>query len=624
MVWKLSRRELLAGGGALAGAAVVGGVWKIQPQRVLWSRPDPAAAARFTKPFHVCVIGGGLAGLSAALELSERGAQVTLLEAAPHVGGKLGGWPVKVNGETFAMEHGFHGFFTQYYNLNDCLQRIKATGHLQPTTSYPILFAERGEEHFSSAKYFFPLNLLNLYARSPSLHWASMLPRNRETQKSMQTLLAYDSVKTFAQLDDISFADFAATLDPGLYRGMLLPFAKTTLNRPERVSAAYALMFMHFYFLGNPEGLGYRFTDTDAMTAIIDPWVARLRNNGVLVRTHARVSSLEVKDGAVVAVHLGESAERVVATMPAQLSGPVEIGRDGEVPIFAIVERGRAAAVRGACTHMGCPVRLASTGGGFACPCHGGRFDAAGAPTGGPPQHPLERLHVRADGTVIVPTAAGERIACDAVVLASDVRGTRRIVAASSLAPQLAAQVAALAEAEPYLVVRLWLDRRANPERDGFYTVSGFALLDAVAVYDHLQSDYRNYADRSGHSVVEIHAYAIPAELDRGLDANVEALFAELQQALPELKGARIVHMEAMQQSNFSGFAPGSHAARPPSATPHRNLFLAGDWVRCDFPVALMEAAVASGRVAANGILTANGVATAPIETVLGHGAIPA
>ena len=613
---KLSRRKLLLGTGVLATSTIAAGLWRIQPRRRRVAVADPSASPRFNEPFHVAVVGGGLAGLSAALELSERGAQVTLLEAAPHLGGKLGGWSVAALNERFSMEHGFHGFFSQYYNLNDTLRRLNATPNLRPTTAYPILFADRPEERFSASSHFFPLNMLALYARSPSLHWRSIL----SSGPRMQALLAYDPIKTYAAFDGVSFAELSASLDPGLYKAMLLPFAKTTLNRPERLSAAHALMFMHFYFLGNPEGLGYRVTDGDCMTTVVAPWADRLRNNGATVRVQAQVTALEVNGDKVSAVRLAQDSERAVGSIPTSLSEACEIGRDGDMPIFAFRENGRAVAVRGACTHMGCPVRLSSDG--FACPCHGGLFDRAGVPTGGPPKLPLVRLPIRSDGVVFVPAAQGERIACDAVVLASDVRGTRRIVGASPLSEALKADVSALTEAEPYVVVRFWLDRRPAADRSEFYTVSGYTLLDSIALYDRLQGEYRSYCDRTGHGVVELHAYGVAPELDRGLEHNTRTLFAELQQAMPELRGSRVLHQEAMQQSNFSGFALGSHARRPHTTTPHSNLFLAGDWVRSDLPIALMEGAVTTGRLAANAILRSRGVAEVTIETVADHGVL--
>ncbi|MDQ3988127.1 MAG: FAD-dependent oxidoreductase, partial [Actinomycetota bacterium] len=40
------------------------------------------------------VVGAGVAGVSAAVVLAERGVRVTLLEAADTLGGRLGAWPV--------------------------------------------------------------------------------------------------------------------------------------------------------------------------------------------------------------------------------------------------------------------------------------------------------------------------------------------------------------------------------------------------------------------------------------------------------------------------------------------------------------------------------------------------
>ncbi len=50
--------------------------------------------------------------------------------------------------------------------------------------------------------------------------------------------------------------------------------------------------------------------------------------------------------------------------------------------ICVVREGSRLAAISTTCTHLGCIVGVADTG--FACPCHGSRFDQDGTVTGGP------------------------------------------------------------------------------------------------------------------------------------------------------------------------------------------------------------------------------------------------
>lgn len=59
-------------------------------------------------------------------------------------------------------------------------------------------------------------------------------------------------------------------------------------------------------------------------------------------------------------------------------------------------------AISSTCTHLGCTV--ARTRDGFACPCHGSRFDAAGNVVGGPAPRGLPWLEVSrsADGSLVV------------------------------------------------------------------------------------------------------------------------------------------------------------------------------------------------------------------------------
>ena len=59
---------------------------------------------------------------------------------------------------------------------------------------------------------------------------------------------------------------------------------------------------------------------------------------------------------------------------------------------------GEYVALSAVCTHLGCVVQWQEAQGEFICPCHGGRFSAAGVVLGGPPPRPLESLPVAVDG----------------------------------------------------------------------------------------------------------------------------------------------------------------------------------------------------------------------------------
>lgn len=59
----------------------------------------------------------------------------------------------------------------------------------------------------------------------------------------------------------------------------------------------------------------------------------------------------------------------------------------GQQRVAIIREGNKLAAISITCTHLGCIVGVADTG--FACPCHGSRFDQDGNVTGGPAPKPL-------------------------------------------------------------------------------------------------------------------------------------------------------------------------------------------------------------------------------------------
>lgn len=81
---------------------------------------------------HVAVIGAGLAGLTAATELVEGGADVTVFEARDRVGGRLWTEPITVNGEEVLIERGgeffLHGYSSSQVQLVKYGLKLADTG----------------------------------------------------------------------------------------------------------------------------------------------------------------------------------------------------------------------------------------------------------------------------------------------------------------------------------------------------------------------------------------------------------------------------------------------------------------------------------------------------------------
>lgn len=97
----------------------------------------------------------------------------------------------------------------------------------------------------------------------------------------------------------------------------------------------------------------------------------------------------------------------------------------------------------------------------------------------------VTRVGPAAGGGVQV-VARGEARRFDAVVLALDPGGLRKLVAASDGLADAAwrARIGRLRTAPPFLVSRLWLERQVRADRPGFLGTSGYGSLDNVSVLE--------------------------------------------------------------------------------------------------------------------------------------------
>ena len=178
-------------------------------------------------------------------------------------------------------------------------------------------------------------------------------------------------------------------------------------------------------------------------------------------------------------------------------------------------------------------------------------------------------------------------------------------------------RVAAQRNAPPFAVWRLWLDRPVAHDRPAFLGTSGFGPLDNISVLERFEAGARRWALRAAarwSSCTRTRWSTSTA--DQQLK---DQLLAELHRVYPELELPRIVAEEWLVMSDCPLLGTEPWEQRLTVETPHPRIVLAGDGIRCDFPVALMERAATTGFLAANQFLSRYGVAGHDLWTVPMH-----
>ncbi|MEU2421162.1 FAD-dependent oxidoreductase [Streptomyces sp. NPDC007851] len=487
--------------------------------RLLPAPPGAARAQEADAP-RVAVVGGGIAGLTAATALAERGVRVTVLERDAQLGGRLAGWSTRLaDGTTATMSRGFHAFFRQYYNLRALLRRTDPVlARLTPLPDYPLRHGSGRQDSFRHVPRTPPLSALGFVALSESFSVRDLV---RMRPRAALPLLDVRVPEVYERLDHVSAYDFLEEIrfPPAARHLAFEVFSRSFFADPRTLSAAEMALMFHIYFLGSAEGLLFDVPREPFPQALWDPIAARLE------RLHARVRTNTAVEG--------------VGVLPSGAYGVV--------------------------------------------------------------------------------TASGEE-PYDGVVLALDPAGLRALVGrCDGLGDaEWRERVARLRTAPPFLVSRLWLDRPVRADRPGFLGTSGCGPLDNVSVLSGWEGEAARWAARTGGSVVELHAYAVPE--DAGRETTEKELLGRLHQLYPETARARVVDARHEWRADCPLFAVGGHVDRPTVTTPMPGLVVAGDTVRTGLPVALMERAATSGFLAANELLGRWGLRGHELWTVPGRG----
>ena len=257
---------------------------------------DETRPIRSERASRTAVIGGGLAGLTAATYLADRGFSVTLFEAKHHLGGKCGSWPTALeNGERVQTEHGFHAFFRQYHNLRRLLAHVGVASRLRALDDYLIVGEDGARYSFRHVATTPGMNLVSLawngvYRLGPVVLGGA--------GSRMESFLRYERDTTFAEYDETSFDTWAkAAMLPRSLELLFTTFARAFFADRERMSMAELIKGFHFYYLSNDCGLLYDHLTVDHEPGLIAPLRERLEQHGARIELATPVRCLE-KTGA--------------------------------------------------------------------------------------------------------------------------------------------------------------------------------------------------------------------------------------------------------------------------------------------------------------------------------------
>jgi uncharacterized protein with NAD-binding domain and iron-sulfur cluster len=295
----------------------------------------------------VAVLGGGVAGLTAAHELAERGFEVVVLERGGIPGGKARSLPVPGSGTDgradLPAEHGFRFFPGFYRHLPDTMARIPlADGRTavdRLTSATRLMVAQSGGRAELISPTQRPSSVDELKVIGRFLHdWTTSVGIPPAEQgilfERVLTLLASCDERRFAQWEHTSWWTFVgAERRSEAFRKFLADGITRTLvaARAKEMSARTGgLILAQLVFdVTRVGGRADRVLDAPTNDAWIDPWVAHLRGLGVDIRLGTPVQALLVDGGQLAGVTTPAgtvTADYYVAAMPVEimreLAGP--------------------------------------------------------------------------------------------------------------------------------------------------------------------------------------------------------------------------------------------------------------------------------------------------------------
>ena len=255
--------------------------------------------------YDAVIIGGGVAGLTAALHLAERGLKPFILEADECAGGRFSGKDeVIINNYRFSNEHGVHGIWSSYLNLKSMLRRHEILPELTPAdeeqwiyrTGNSIRRAPIGST-IRNSKIPAPFHYIQLFLLPQFLFmldlrdWASLF----NVWSTLVMALGVDPFVEDQPLEGLTFGKSLKRWGPAI-RSLFFGLTRNGLSTdPDQVPLAGFLAFLRFYTLMRRDAWKFDYLPNGS-GEVIEKLSAKIKDLGGEIRYKSRVKRLE-KDG---------------------------------------------------------------------------------------------------------------------------------------------------------------------------------------------------------------------------------------------------------------------------------------------------------------------------------------
>jgi squalene-associated FAD-dependent desaturase len=263
---------------------------------------------------HVAIIGGGYAGMAAAVTLADKGVPVTVYEAGPAPGGRAR--RVEIGG--VALDNGLHILIGAYHDTLHLIQRVNRDADTA-LLRLPLDWHMLGKLHLTAPAWPAPWHLAKALFSAQGPAW-------RERFAAIRMMQALRASKF--QLDaDITVDALLARHDQGpvLTEHLWRPLCVSALNTPPAIASAQ--VFLNVL----RDGLNASRADSELIISRVDlsalfpePAAEFVRAQGGEVRTQCRVTSFTADSRGFRVAH-GEGASGfshiICALPPHQVAG---------------------------------------------------------------------------------------------------------------------------------------------------------------------------------------------------------------------------------------------------------------------------------------------------------------